>query len=121
MITATPLLSHLTMNYMDMSYSATPSTRGVKAVSPATGLSYRCPLTAGSCARGPARPATPADAGRTPDTHDHLSDVFSKTAPAKPPGVSAVAGSARALRPHPAGSDVHSTAETGSKSRTGRK
>ena len=27
------------MNYMDMSYSATPSTRGVKAVSPATGLS----------------------------------------------------------------------------------
>jgi hypothetical protein len=33
MITATPLLSHFTMNYMDMSYSAAPPALGANAVS----------------------------------------------------------------------------------------
>jgi hypothetical protein len=33
MITAMPLLGHLTMNYMDMSYFAAPPTLGVNAVS----------------------------------------------------------------------------------------
>jgi len=35
MITATPLLSHFTMNYMDTSYFAAPPTLVVKAVSSA--------------------------------------------------------------------------------------
>jgi hypothetical protein len=35
-ITAMSLLSHFTMNYLDMGYFAAPPTRGVRAVSPAT-------------------------------------------------------------------------------------
>jgi hypothetical protein len=39
MLTATPLLSSFTMNYLDMSYFTTRSTREAKTVSSATRLS----------------------------------------------------------------------------------
>jgi hypothetical protein len=39
MITAVPLLSHFTMNYLDTSYFAAPLTLVVKAVSPAARMS----------------------------------------------------------------------------------
>jgi hypothetical protein len=47
-------LEPLAMNYMDMSYSATPPTRGVKTVSPATRLNSQrdIPKNPGHAQRG---------------------------------------------------------------------